>query len=161
MASIAMDMLKAASDWLTFVFDAPFARAVVFGVNIGGFSWNQIKLTCLLLFSEVYNISYFLVGHLFVEGLLIVVIVFLLSQKSYKPPKRPLTKKVCQGCLAAKGLSFCIFLTFSVGLGCVVPFETKKKNLIWAFLFLLHFHVLILYLVRELLLGCSNTQSWM
>ncbi|XP_027098692.1 long chain base biosynthesis protein 1-like isoform X2 [Coffea arabica] len=67
MASIAMDMLKAASDWLTFVFDAPFARAVVFGVNIG--------------------------GHLFVEGLLIVVIVFLLSQKSYKPPKRPLTKK--------------------------------------------------------------------
>lgn len=33
-------------------------------------------------------------GHLFVEGLLLVVIVFLLSQKSYKPPKRPLTKKV-------------------------------------------------------------------
>ncbi|XP_071904441.1 long chain base biosynthesis protein 1-like isoform X3 [Coffea arabica] len=67
MASVAMDMLKAASDWLTFAFDAPFARAVVFGVNIG--------------------------GHLFVEGLLVVVIIFLLSQKSYKPPKRPLTKK--------------------------------------------------------------------
>ncbi|KAL3510133.1 hypothetical protein ACH5RR_029534 [Cinchona calisaya] len=67
MASVAMDMLKAASDWLTFAFDAPFARAVVFGVNIG--------------------------GHLFVEGLLFVVIIFLLSQKSYKPPKRPLTKK--------------------------------------------------------------------
>lgn len=33
-------------------------------------------------------------GHLFVEVLLLVVILFLLSQKSYKPPKRPLTKKV-------------------------------------------------------------------
>ncbi|XP_028773119.1 long chain base biosynthesis protein 1-like [Neltuma alba] len=32
-------------------------------------------------------------GHLFVEGLLLVVILFLLSQKSYKPPKRPLTEK--------------------------------------------------------------------
>lgn len=38
---------------------------------------------------------YVFVGHLFVEGLLLVVILFLLSQKSYKPPKRPLTKKVC------------------------------------------------------------------
>ena len=44
MASVAMDMLKAASDWLTFAFDAPFARAVVFGVNIGGMPSNQIKL---------------------------------------------------------------------------------------------------------------------
>ncbi|KAM0034952.1 putative serine C-palmitoyltransferase [Helianthus debilis subsp. tardiflorus] len=42
-------------------------RAVVFGVPIG--------------------------GHLFVEGLLLVVIIFLLSQKSYKPPKCPLTTK--------------------------------------------------------------------
>lgn len=25
-----------------------------------------------------------------------MVIVFLMSQKSYKPPKRPLTKKVCE-----------------------------------------------------------------
>ncbi|KAK3036013.1 hypothetical protein RJ639_031186 [Escallonia herrerae] len=67
MASAVKSMAKAASDWLTFAFDVPFARAVVFGVHIG--------------------------GHLFVEGLLLVVILFLLSQKSYKPPKRPLTKK--------------------------------------------------------------------
>ncbi|KAM7508212.1 hypothetical protein LguiA_018665 [Lonicera macranthoides] len=67
MASAVMDIVKTASDWVTFAFDAPFARADVFGVRIG--------------------------GHLFVEGLLLVVILVLLSQKSYKPPKRPLTKK--------------------------------------------------------------------
>lgn len=67
MASALVNIVKAASDWVTFAFDAPFARAVVFGVHIG--------------------------GHLVVEGLLLVVILFLLSQKSYKPPKRPLTKK--------------------------------------------------------------------
>ncbi|KAK4476913.1 hypothetical protein RD792_016079 [Penstemon davidsonii] len=61
------NMVKSASDWVTLTFDAPSARAVVFGVPIG--------------------------GHLFVEGLLFVVILFLLTQKSYKPPKRPLTKK--------------------------------------------------------------------
>jgi hypothetical protein len=33
-------------------------------------------------------------GHLVVEGLLIAVIVFQLSRKSYKPPKKPLTEKV-------------------------------------------------------------------
>ncbi|KAL4393967.1 hypothetical protein AHAS_Ahas02G0104900 [Arachis hypogaea] len=33
------------------------------------------------------------VGHLFIEVFLLVVILFLLSQKSYKPPKRPLTNK--------------------------------------------------------------------
>jgi serine palmitoyltransferase len=63
MTSSVISMMKNASDW--FVSDAPFARADVFGVHIG--------------------------GHLFVEGLLLVVILFLLSQKSYKPPKRPLT----------------------------------------------------------------------
>ncbi|KAK6919870.1 Aminotransferase, class I/classII, partial [Dillenia turbinata] len=65
--SSLMAMADAAMEWLTTAFEAPFARAVVFGVHIG--------------------------GHLFVEGLLLVVILFLLSQKSYKPPKRPLTKK--------------------------------------------------------------------
>ncbi|GAB4852540.1 serine palmitoyltransferase component [Ancistrocladus abbreviatus] len=67
MASSVTDVLHAAVDWVTLAFEAPFARAVVFGVHIG--------------------------GHLFVEGLLLVVILYLLSQKSYKPPKRPLTKK--------------------------------------------------------------------
>ena len=33
-------------------------------------------------------------GHLVVEVLLIVVILFQLSRKSYKPPKKPLTEKV-------------------------------------------------------------------
>ncbi|CAA2966499.1 long chain base biosynthesis 1-like [Olea europaea subsp. europaea] len=59
--------MKIASDWLTFALDASYVRAVVFGVPIG--------------------------GHLFMEGLLLVVILFLLSQKSYGPPKRPLTEK--------------------------------------------------------------------
>jgi serine palmitoyltransferase len=49
-------------------FNAPLARAVVFGVHID--------------------------GHLVVEGLLIAVIVFQLTRKSYKPPKKPLTEKV-------------------------------------------------------------------
>ncbi|XP_022872216.1 long chain base biosynthesis protein 1-like [Olea europaea var. sylvestris] len=61
--------VKVALDWLKFALDASSVRAVVFGVPIG--------------------------GHLFMEGLLLVVILFLLSQKSYRPPKRPLTEKVC------------------------------------------------------------------
>jgi hypothetical protein len=35
-----------------------------------------------------------MLGHLVVEGLLIAVIVFQLSRKSYKPPKKPLSEKV-------------------------------------------------------------------
>ncbi|PSS21097.1 Long chain base biosynthesis protein [Actinidia chinensis var. chinensis] len=66
MASVT-NIVNATLDMVTLAFEAPFARAVVFGVHIS--------------------------GHLFVEGLLAVVIFFLLSQKSYKPPKRPLTKK--------------------------------------------------------------------
>lgn len=65
--SSVMNLVNTTQDWMTLAFDAPFARAVVFGVPIS--------------------------GHLFVEGLLLVVILFLLSQKSYKPPKRPLTEK--------------------------------------------------------------------
>ncbi|XP_006355301.1 long chain base biosynthesis protein 1-like [Solanum tuberosum] len=65
--SILANVVGATSDWVRSVFEFQFARAVIFEVNIG--------------------------GHLFVEGLLLVVILFLLSQKSYKPPKRPLTKK--------------------------------------------------------------------
>ncbi|KAL0357050.1 UNVERIFIED_CONTAM: Long chain base biosynthesis protein 1 [Sesamum calycinum] len=67
MVSAFETMAKFVSDWGTLAFDTPYARAVVFGVPIR--------------------------GHLLVEGLLLVVILFLLSQKSYKPPKRPLTKK--------------------------------------------------------------------
>jgi hypothetical protein len=33
-------------------------------------------------------------GHLFLETLLVVVIAFLLLQKSYQPEKRPLTEQV-------------------------------------------------------------------
>ncbi|PIA39034.1 hypothetical protein AQUCO_02700304v1 [Aquilegia coerulea] len=67
MAFSVVGMMKPALDWATVALNAPLARAVVFGVPIG--------------------------GHYVVEALLLVVIVFLLLQKSYKPPKRPLTEK--------------------------------------------------------------------
>ncbi|MQL79892.1 hypothetical protein Taro_012341 [Colocasia esculenta] len=67
MASAVMNVTTVALDWLSSAFDAPLARAVIFGVHID--------------------------GHLVVEVLLIVVILFLLSRKSYKPPKKPLTEK--------------------------------------------------------------------
>ncbi|KAG8074284.1 hypothetical protein GUJ93_ZPchr0006g41675 [Zizania palustris] len=67
---LASPVLNATTALLAHVsaaFKAPLARAVVFGVHID--------------------------GHLVVEGLLIVVIVFQLSRKSYKPPKKPLSEK--------------------------------------------------------------------
>ncbi|XP_047338239.1 long chain base biosynthesis protein 1 isoform X2 [Impatiens glandulifera] len=67
MESTLLNVINVTRDWLTLAFDVPFARADVFGVKIG--------------------------GHLLVEGVLFFVILFLLTQKSYKPPKRPLTNK--------------------------------------------------------------------
>lgn len=67
MTSTVLNFANTTIDWVTQAFNAPSARAIVFGFNIG--------------------------GHLFIEVLLLVVILFLLSQKSYKPPKRPLTDK--------------------------------------------------------------------
>ncbi|KAM0942854.1 putative serine C-palmitoyltransferase [Dioscorea sansibarensis] len=60
-------MTTAALDWVSVKFNAPLAGMVVFGVHIH--------------------------GHLVVEVLLIAVILFQLSRKSYKPPKKPLTEK--------------------------------------------------------------------
>ncbi|KAJ4799965.1 Serine palmitoyltransferase 1 [Rhynchospora pubera] len=66
MASEIMNATANALVWISSAFDAP-TRAVVFGVPIN--------------------------GHLVVEALLVVVILFQLTRKSYKPPKKPLTEK--------------------------------------------------------------------
>ncbi|KAJ8506503.1 hypothetical protein OPV22_007389 [Ensete ventricosum] len=62
-----VEVLFGALDWVSVAFDAPLARAVVFGVHID--------------------------GHLVVEVLLVAVILFQLTRKSYKPPKKPLSEK--------------------------------------------------------------------
>ncbi|KAK9111398.1 hypothetical protein Scep_018917 [Stephania cephalantha] len=67
MASTTLGVLKSALDWASITLNAPFARAVVFGVPIG--------------------------GHYVVEALLGVAIFFLLFQKSYNPPRQPLTER--------------------------------------------------------------------
>ncbi|XP_057727803.1 long chain base biosynthesis protein 1-like isoform X1 [Arachis stenosperma] len=67
MSSTVQNLMNVTFDWLNSTLDVPSVRAVVFGFNIR--------------------------GHLFIEVFLLVVILFLLSQKSYKPPKRPLTNK--------------------------------------------------------------------
>jgi len=68
MASNLVEMFNAALNWVTMILESPSARVVLFGVPIR--------------------------GHFFVEGLLGVVIIILLTRKSYKPPKRPLTEQV-------------------------------------------------------------------
>ncbi|KAK9110829.1 hypothetical protein Sjap_018889 [Stephania japonica] len=67
MASTTLGIMRSVLDWASVTLDAPLARAVVFGVPIG--------------------------GHYVVESLLGVAIIFLLLQKSYNPPKQPLTEK--------------------------------------------------------------------
>ncbi|KAJ4732256.1 Long chain base biosynthesis protein 1 [Rhynchospora pubera] len=66
MALAMVNVTASVLDWVSSYFDAP-TRAVVFGVPID--------------------------GHLVVEALLVVVILFQLTRKSYKPPKKPLTEK--------------------------------------------------------------------
>ncbi|XP_023157425.1 long chain base biosynthesis protein 1b isoform X1 [Zea mays] len=75
-------------------FNGPLARAVVFGVHIDGspsfFVCSQDGSAVLVSHTQwPRDFS----SHLVVEGLLIAVIVFQLSRKSYKPPKKPLTEK--------------------------------------------------------------------
>ncbi|XP_020408065.1 long chain base biosynthesis protein 1b [Zea mays] len=75
-------------------FNGPLARAVVFGVHIDGspsfFVCSQDGSAVLVSHTQwPRDFS----GHLIVEGLLIAVIVFQLSTKSYKPLKKPLTEK--------------------------------------------------------------------
>lgn len=66
MEFLLSNLVNPALDWGLKVLDAPSVRAVIFGTSIG--------------------------GHIFVDVLLVLVIIYLLSQKSYKPPKRPLTE---------------------------------------------------------------------
>ncbi|KAM5556284.1 hypothetical protein ABKV19_023931 [Rosa sericea] len=56
---------------------------------IAGFNSQISELQELVIARNKYLVQ----GHLFVEVLLFAVIVFLFSQKSYKPPKKPLTEK--------------------------------------------------------------------
>ncbi|THU73122.1 hypothetical protein C4D60_Mb04t19470 [Musa balbisiana] len=67
MALAAMNLTMATLDWISVAFDAPLARAVVFGVHID--------------------------EHLVVEVLLVTVILFQLTRKSYKSPKKPLKRR--------------------------------------------------------------------
>ncbi|GAB2217705.1 hypothetical protein Droror1_Dr00000909 [Drosera rotundifolia] len=63
-----VNVLQRAVGWATSSFEgAPLSGAVVFGVPIG--------------------------GHFFIEGFFVLVIVYLLLSKSYKPPRKPLTEE--------------------------------------------------------------------
>ncbi|GAB4839141.1 serine palmitoyltransferase component [Ancistrocladus abbreviatus] len=62
-------------------------------IEIKHYGINRVSLVISVDEIELFFFVFVVEGHLFVEGLLLVVILYLLSQKSYKPPKRPLTKK--------------------------------------------------------------------
>lgn len=89
-------------DWVSTVFDVPLvSRAVVFGFPIDGimpllplYSFHLIFLIPFLLLHDKFFVLIVCLGHIVVEVLLIAVILFLLSRKSYKHPKKPLTEKV-------------------------------------------------------------------
>lgn len=44
------NMVKSASDWVKLAFDVPFARAVVFGVPIGGAEFGSPKHSIFIKF---------------------------------------------------------------------------------------------------------------
>lgn len=109
MSSSILNIVNATVDWVTATLDAPSSRAVIFGFPIGGSSPDPYyRLYCLSPFYGYYCLlsktnvcvnkvlfNLFIAGHLFVEVLLFLVIVYLFSQNSYRPPRRPLTEQVC------------------------------------------------------------------
>lgn len=61
----------------------------------------SIKVFRIFEITKDFNSFLLFPGHFFVEGLLGVVIVILLTRKSYKPPKRPLTEQVLSQILSS------------------------------------------------------------
>jgi serine palmitoyltransferase len=85
-------------------FNAPLACSVVLGVHVDGSLFyptnNLTRFLVYIIFGIFLMLCHFS-ARLVVEGLLIAVIIFQLSRKSYRPPKKALSKKV--GCF------FCSF----------------------------------------------------